>query len=826
MKVKTIFSCLTARAATTLLAMMLTTLSAWADDSGKCGTNLSYSYHTSTQTLDIYTEYQGSTGSMTNYYPDDDYYHVKAPWKNSRAEIKRVNIGEGVTSIGNCTFYGCTALTEVNIASTVTDIGNKAFYNCTSLTSIDIPGGVTRIGTGAFDSCWQLADITLPETMQTIEDFAFKGCKALTTLNFPSGVTNISNDVFRDSGLTSFTIPEGVTNISNNAFLGCTSLTSVSIPEGVEGIGISAFQGCSSLTSVSIPEGATNIDVAAFRDCSSLTSVSIPTSVTNIGNAAFKGCSSLTSVSIPEGVTNIGNAAFEGCSSLTSVSISEGVTSIDVAAFRECSSLTSVSIPTSVTSIGSLAFCGCSSLTSIYCYAATPPNYDESAFWGNASNRKIYVPTDNVDRYKNNWSKYRNDIIGIPVYTITLAVSPDNTFGTATVSSNAATQGDVVTLTAKPKPGYRFVWWDVTGGAVITRPSNEQTTLTMPNKNITLTALFLGTEDNPETFTLTLDDNDGNPFGMAEIRQGIKSCKLPTRTRTGYYFLGWATSATGTPAYQAGETIQLEHNLTLYARWLQTPVELQTNAPNAETLSLVNGLGPIDVRLKNRSLVKDGYWNTLCLPFDLELEDSPLAGATLMELDSIHTEFDSATGTLHLYFESADKIEAGKPYIIRWGEPITASDAPTDAIFNPTFSGVSFSRVGPGSVASSDGIVTFTGAFAPLRFENGNSSCLYMGNANTIRYFGTSSSLSAFMAFFSLTDGNQTEDLPTGHEVKAFMINVEGESPTTGILDISQEGRLNIIPNEGWYDLSGRRINGKPSMPGIYINNGRKLVIK
>ena len=479
-----------------------------------------------------------------------------------------------------------------------------------------------------------------------------------------------------------------------------------------------------------------------------------------------------------------------------------------------------------MTSISEDAFLGCSSLTSVYCYAATPPNYDTSAFLGNAENRKIYVPTDCVDDYKSNWSKYRDEIIGIPVYTITLAVSPDNTFGTATVSSNAATQGDVVTLTAKPKPGYRFVWWDVTGGAVITRPSDEQTTLTMPNKNITLTALFRGTEDNPETFTLTLDDNDGNPFGMAEIRQGIKSCTLPTRTRTGYYFLGWATSATGTPAYQAGETIQLEHNLTLYARWLQTPVELQTNAPNTETLSLLTGLGPIDVTLKNRSLFKDGYWNTLCLPFDAELPGSPLEGATMMEMDTSKTYLDSTTGTLHLYFESADKIEAGKPYIIRWGEPNTDPDAPTDAIFNPTFSGVSVSRVGPGSVASGDGIVTFTGAFAPLRFENGNSSCLYMGNANTIRYFGTSSSLSAFMAFFSLTDGNQTEDLPTGHEVKAFMINVEGGSPATGILDISQEGRLNIIPNEGWYDLSGRRINGKPSMPGIYINNGRKLVIK
>lgn len=803
MKTKTTVLNLPARAAMTLLALMLTSLSAWAaDESGRCGTNLWYRYYTSTQALYIYIGDQGSTGYMTNYYPDDDY-HDKAPWKNYRGEIKKINIGEGVTSIGNCAFYGCTALTEVNIPGTVTDIGYQAFYNCISLTGITIPNSVTRLGTGAFDNCWRLADITMPETMSVIEKFAFRGCKALISLNFPSGVTNISEGVFRDSGLTSFTIPEGVTNISNNAFLGCDSLTSVTIPEGVTGIGISAFQGCSSLENVDIPDSVTSISEQAFTDCSSLKSVDIPGSVTSIGEAAFRGCSSLTSVAIPDSVKSIGEAAFQGCSSLTSVAI-----------------------PGSVTSIGGFAFCECSSLTDIYCYAATPPAYDKSAFWFNAENRKIYVPTDSVEAYKESWSRYRDVIVGVPVYTITVAVSPDDTFGTATVSTTVAAQGDKVVLTATPKPGYRFVWWNVTGGAVITMPSAKQTTLTMPTRNITLTARFQGTEDNPNTFTLTLDANDDNPIGMAEIHVGIKSCTLPTRTRTGYYFLGWATSPTGEPAYQAGEELILENDLTLYGRWLKTPVELANNAPNAETLSLVNGFGPIDVVLKNRSLVKDGYWNTLCLPFDLKLEDSQLAGATLMELDAENTAFDSATGTLHLNFQSADSIQAGIPYLIKWGTPNTDPDAPSDAIFGLAFSGVTFKCVGPKSVSSADGAVAFTGTFAPVAYKDGDRTSLYMGENDTIYYFGPNASLNSFRALFRLGEGYHAGDLQAVGQVKSFVVNFEGEDTVTGIPEITPEGRLNFIRPEEWYDLSGRRISGKPAAPGIYINNGRKIVIK
>ncbi len=800
MNTKTTLSNFTTRVAMTLVVLLFSSLYAWADLSGRCGTNLWFNFHSSSNTLDIYIGTEGTTEYMTNYNQAD-----QVPWKSVRGQIEKVIIGEGVTGIGNYAFYGCSALRIVEIASTLTNIGNSAFQNCTSLESIDIPDNVTRIGNSAFSGCEQLSSISLPDNMVTIEDYAFESCKALTSFSFPMGVTNISWGVFKNCAkLTSFTIPVGVTSIGQNAFGGCTGLKDITIPNSVESIGNQAFQDCKSLDGVTIPNSVTSVGQSAFDGCTSLTSVTIPTSVTSIGSDAFYGCTSLTSVTIPEGVTSIGPDAFNGCYSLASV----------------------------------------------YCYAISPPEltlkYDYyvdeygdeqyliigSHFDVNASDRKIYVPEACLTAYKDSWSDYRDDIVGISLYTITLAVSPDETFGTASVSTTVAGQGDQVTLTAIPKPGYRFLWWNASGGAVVAKPSAQHTTLTMPKRDITLTAKFHVTDDNPDTYTLTLDNNDGDPMGMAEIHEGIKSYTLPTFTRTGYYFLGWATSATGDPAYKAGETLTLENNLTLYASWLPTPVELADNAPNVNTLTKLMELNAIDVKLKNRSLVKDGYWNTLCLPFSLtSLDGTPLSGATLMELDTKgtydgrQTGFDASTGTLYLYFKPAESIEAGKPYIIKWGTPNPS--AAEDAIFNPIFNGVKVTTYAPSAVSSIDGSVSFTGIYAPVSFGEKGRSCLFMGEANTIYYFGPNAYLNAFRAYFRLADDLYAADVSEGNEVKAFVLNFGGDEEATGIESIED---LNIydlrFDADGWYDLAGRRINGKPSIPGIYINNGSKIIIK
>ena len=281
-------------------------------------------------------------------------------------EIRDLVIPNGVTSIGNYAFYGCSDLVSVSIPNSVTSIGDYAFEDCSGLTSVTIPNSVTRIGHKAFYGCSGLTSVTIPNSVTSIGESAFSGCSGLTSVTIPNSVTSIGRFAFSGcSGLTSVTIGNGVTRISSDAFAYCSGLTSVTIPESVTEIGGSAFAYCSGLTSVTIPSSVTIIDGGAFEGCSSLTSVTIPNSVTIIGGWAFSDCSGLTSVTIPNSVTNIRQSAFEGCSGLTSVTIGNSVTSIGNRVFQDCGRLTSVTIPNSVTSIGESAFSGCSGLKTI-----------------------------------------------------------------------------------------------------------------------------------------------------------------------------------------------------------------------------------------------------------------------------------------------------------------------------------------------------------------------------------------------------------------------------------------------------------------------------
>ena len=178
---------------------------------------------------------------------------------------KSYNIPNGVTSIGNYAFYGCSSLTSVTIPNSVTDIGIGAFLDCTNLTSITIPNSVTWIGGYAFSDCSSLKSITIPNSVTEIGSSAFEGC----------------------TSLTSITIPNGVTSIDWYAFQDCTSLTNITIPDSVTSIGDSAFYGCSSLKSITIPDSAMSIGNHAFYGCTSLTNITIPDSVTWIGSNAF-----------------------------------------------------------------------------------------------------------------------------------------------------------------------------------------------------------------------------------------------------------------------------------------------------------------------------------------------------------------------------------------------------------------------------------------------------------------------------------------------------------------------------------------------------------
>jgi hypothetical protein len=52
-----------------------------------------------------------------------------------------------------------------------------------------------------------------------------------------------------------------------------------------------------------------------------------------------------------------------------------------------------------------------------------------------------------------------------------------------------------------------------------------------------------------------------------------------------------------------------------------------------------------------------------------------------------------------------------------------------------------------------------------------------------------------------------------------------GEDEATGIISVHDSGFM-VNGSDAWYTLDGRRLSGKPTQKGIYINNGKKIVIK
>ena len=161
------------------------------------------------------------------------------------------------------------------------------------------------------------------------------------------------------------------------------------------------------------------------------------------------------------------------------------------------------------------------------------------------------------------------------------------------------------------------------------------------------------------------------------------------------------------------------------------------------------------VRLQDRTLSKDGTWNTLCLPFNLTLEGSVLEGATLKELDVTGTDVDGTT--LNLRFKVATAVEAGKPYIIKW-----EGDG-TDKIVSPVFPGVTINNTVTNvwNAGQSVGFISSYDAIDGITSSWPDTSVL-LGKGNTLHYAANREAQGAFRAFVQV-DNTKLATMPTAY---------------------------------------------------------------
>mgnify|MGYP002463338890 FL=1 len=412
--------------------------------SGKCGDSLIWKLDTKTGVLKITGD-----GAMYNYScsvgPNGEF-PVHPEWYDYSDSIKKVEIFEGVTSIGKEAFAMHQYLKSISIPSTLGGIGED---------SID--------GGGYFELCPQLEEITVNPKNRYLKS--------------ADGVLyKVVVNTYLDLELEIFIVPKGIKGkvtildgikkidaylpysqvdkkkMDWSTFAGRKNLTEIIIPQSVTSIGARAFSGCTSLKSAKIYSKTVNIiprfplettlyghkgstteayatkydyefveldtDIRVSGICGSegdgsslkwtidangVFTISgtgkLPqySSVDGVPNTPwYKYRTYIYSAVIPNGFTDIGNFLFSGCDQLRNITIPNSVTSIGNYAFYNCSRLTNIEIPDGVTSIGYDAFSGCSSLASIN-IPKSVTSIGSSAFHGCSGLANIDVDASNLN---------------------------------------------------------------------------------------------------------------------------------------------------------------------------------------------------------------------------------------------------------------------------------------------------------------------------------------------------------------------------------------------------------------------------------------------
>ncbi len=374
----------------TILVLCLTVSSAWGEIiQWSCGDCCGVTWDPDNKSLMVDGINAETHGAMSDYANPGD-----RPWHNISGEVKEIHITERVSYIGTNAFSGFTNATYVVIRPEVTSIGARAFYDCQNLNISTLEGvdlNVTSIG-----------------------DYAFYHCYKLTKAPFCNKLTSIGTSAFESCKLPEIVIPNSVTTIGERAFTWCRSATKIIIGSGVTTIGNMAFgYPGESLTTIIIGSNVTNIgansffesrwvkDVYFYADPSKLT---WPDSGNNfawsgtrvhvyslsdwsnfvaknhyVGDLAGKGVPDQVLWSYDGAgtmfVSGTGNMAdWEVMAArpwdshkndITHVVIEDGVTSIGAGCFVSYPNLSSVDVHASMKSIGTNAFRDCQNLKSI-----------------------------------------------------------------------------------------------------------------------------------------------------------------------------------------------------------------------------------------------------------------------------------------------------------------------------------------------------------------------------------------------------------------------------------------------------------------------------
>ena len=241
----------------------------------------------------------------------------------------------------------------------------------------------------------------------------------------------------------------------------------------------------------------------------------------------------------------------------------------------------------------------------------------------------------------------------------------------------------------------------------------------------------------------------------------------------------------------------------------------------AQVLEDHKGLEGITFIMPARAMKAD-EWYAWVFPFDVK--PSTLFGrmwgyGAAETLDAAKSQ----NGNVVFALQVAKTIEANTPFIAKIENGITADEMKEIRITNQTIpADFSYTEARPATVAA-DGGVKFVGLYEDYKGPQANQLYLAATSTKPTREFYPGGPKSANV---TLVQTNAYLEFPTAEAAAKARIFIEEEDGTfTAINGVAAEADA-AVAGEGWYTISGVKLNAQPTEKGIYIFNGKKVAIQ
>ena len=221
---------------------------------------------------------------------------------------------------------------------------------------------------------------------------------------------------------------------------------------------------------------------------------------------------------------------------------------------------------------------------------------------------------------------------------------------------------------------------------------------------------------------------------------------------------------------------------------------------------------------------KAGQWTTMVLPFDISVSDlsKALGYAIVNVIDPTRTTVSGEESKFYGKLTmkggngNATKLAANKPFLIKLAEDIDGTTA-----YN--FGSQKIVAADDLSVDAGGG-AKFVGTYATKTVTKDDDAAIWFmnGDEDGWQFIGSSST-----ATWSIVPFEAYIDMSTSSAPRNIIFYAEEiDGSVTAIKGISTDAAAKAKVAEGWYTINGVKLNAAPTQKGIYINNGKKFVVK